>query len=106
MHAALPRSSGPEEDGAMDGGMAHNSGRYAASPLVAYDRALETATDLLRMEVSPLVIGFELRRQHGFTEAQTDVVIQEASAALPRRDPRPHPSHRDDRGRRPGWTGG
>jgi hypothetical protein len=89
----------------MDGGMANDPGRYAASPLVAYDRALETATDLLRMEVSPSVISYELRRQHGFTEAQTEVLIQEAAAALPRRDPRPHTSHRDDRGRLSGRTG-
>ncbi len=93
----------------MDGGMAEQSGRYAASPLVAYDRALETATDLLRMEVSPSVISYELRRQHGFTEAQTDVLIQEAAAALPRREPQAHRSHRsqrDDRSRRAGWMGG
>jgi hypothetical protein len=86
----------------MDGGMAVNSGRYAASPLVAYDRALETATDLLRMQVSPTVIGYELRRQHGFTEAQTAVLIHEASLLVPRRDPEREQrdrSHRDDRGR-------
>jgi hypothetical protein len=90
----------------MDGGMANDPGRYAASPLVAYDRALETATDLLRMEVSPSVISYELRRQHGFTGAQTELLTQEASAALPRREPQAHRSHRDDRDRRSGWTGG
>jgi hypothetical protein len=99
----------PVEDGEMDGGMEGNSGRYAASPLVAYDRALETATDLLRMQVSPTVIGYELRRQHGFTEAQTAVLIHEASLLVPRRDPQREQrdrSARDNRGRRQKLIGG
>ena len=90
----------------MDGGRAGNSGRYAASPLVAYDRALETAVDLLRMEVSPAVIGYELRRQHGFTDAQTSMLIREAASQVERRDPLRDPVHRDDRGRFPKLAGG
>ena len=91
--------------GNLDGGGTSNSGRYAASPLVAYDRALETATDLLRMEVSRSVISFELRRQHGFTDAQTAVLIQEAQTRISRRELR-DPSHRDDRSRLPRWNAG
>jgi hypothetical protein len=94
----------------MDGGIAQNSGRYAASPLVAYDCALETATDLLKMQVSPAAISYELRRQHGFTEAQAAVLVQEASTLVPPPDPWPDPrrdrSHRDDRGRRSRFAGG
>ena len=91
----------------MDGGMAGKTGtdgtngRYAASPLVAYDRAVETAKDLLVMEVSVAAISFEIRRQHGFSAAQADVVIREASALVPRQDPRRDPSHRDARSRLP-----
>jgi hypothetical protein len=90
----------------MDGGRAGNSGRYAASPLVAYDRALETAVDLLRMEVSPAVIGYELRRQHGFTEAQTSMLIHEAATLVGPPEPHRDPAPRDDRGRFPRLAAG
>jgi len=59
--------------------------------------------------VSPTVISYELRRQHGFTEAQTAVLIHEASLLVPRRDPKREQrdrSHRDDRGRLGRLTGG
>ena len=91
----------------MDGGMAGktgktgDTGRYAASPLVAYDRAVETAKDLLVMQVSPAAISFEIRRQHGFSETQAEVVIREAAILVPRGDPRRDPSHRDARSRLP-----
>jgi hypothetical protein len=51
------------------------------SPLAQYERALETATALLALQVSPAMINFELRREHDFTEAQATAVIREALCA-------------------------
>ena len=60
--------------------------KYGASPLAEHDQALKTATALLLLEVSRASINFELRRQHGFTEAHAAEIIREAGAQLPRPD--------------------
>lgn len=58
--------------------------KYNVSPLVAHERALETARALLLLQVGRESINFELRRQHGFTEGQAAVVIREAATLVPR----------------------
>jgi hypothetical protein len=65
----------------MDGLVTRSRGNYRVSPLAQYERALETATALLAMQVSPAMINFELRREHGFTEGQAGAVIREALSA-------------------------
>jgi hypothetical protein len=54
------------------------TGKYRVSPLAVYDRAVETASALLALQVSPASITFELRREHGFNEAQANAVIRDA----------------------------
>jgi hypothetical protein len=65
----------------MDGLVTRGRGKYRVSPLAQYERALETATALLALQVSPAMINFELRREHDFTEAQATAVIREALSA-------------------------
>jgi hypothetical protein len=66
----------------MDGLVARSRGKYRVSPLAQYERALETATALLRLQVSPAMVGFELRREHDFTEAQAAAVLRDALTAV------------------------
>ena len=72
------------ETGRLEAGKL-DSGKYGVSPLAAHDRALQTATALLLLEVARSSINFELRRDHGFTEGQAAAIIREASASVPRR---------------------
>jgi hypothetical protein len=65
----------------MDGLVTRSRGNYRVSPLAQYERALETATALLALQVSPAMLNFELRREHSFTEAQAAAVIREALSA-------------------------
>lgn len=59
-------------------GAAVTASKYRVSPLAEYDRAVETASALLAMQVSAASITFELRRQHAFTDAQSAAVIRDA----------------------------
>ena len=68
----------------MNGGSPGLSEKYGASPLLKHDRAVQTATALLLLEVARESINFELRRQHGFTEGEAANVIREAAALVPR----------------------
>ena len=68
----------------MNGATSGISEKYGPSPLAAHDRALETATALLLLEVARPSIIFELRRQHGFSEGQAAAVIRDAAALSPR----------------------
>jgi hypothetical protein len=80
MHLHLePRE---EHNRNMDGLVSGSRGKYRVSPLAQYERALETATALLGLQVSPAMVGFELRREHDFTDAQAMSVIREALTAL------------------------
>jgi len=65
----------------MDGLDTRSRGNYRVSPLAQYERALETATALLALEVSPAMINFELRREHDYTEAEAAAVVREALSA-------------------------
>ena len=97
MDIGITDTSGPGPDEPTP----RDPSRYAQSPLVAYNSGLETATDLLLMQVSPSVINYELRRQLAFTETQAAVVIHEAAAKLSESDPRSHPSQSGLRPRLP-----
>lgn len=59
-------------------GTVGTTGKYRVSPLAVYDRAVETASALLALKVSPAAITFELRREHGFNDAQANVIIRDA----------------------------
>jgi hypothetical protein len=78
---------------AMNAASSRISKNYGPSPLAAYERALETATALLLLEVARPSINFELRRQHGFSEGQAAAVIR-AAAALSPRPVAPQPARR------------
>jgi hypothetical protein len=73
------------------------SEKYAASPLAAHDRAVQTATALLLLEVARETINYELRRQHKFSEGQAAEIIREASALVPRPERRSHTPRRRGR---------
>jgi hypothetical protein len=78
--APLPRLMMANMNGATSG----PSSKYGPSPLATYDRALETATALLLLEVARPSINYELCRQHGFSEGQAAAVIRDAAALCPR----------------------
>ena len=65
----------------MDGPGSKSRSKYRISPLAQYDRALETASALLALQVSPTAINFELRREYDLSVGQAAAMIRTALAA-------------------------
>jgi len=53
---------------------------YVAGQLATYERAIDLAVELRRLDFSPHTIVYELGRYHGFAEPEATRIVREAAA--------------------------
>jgi hypothetical protein len=53
---------------------------YVAGQLATYERAIDLAVELRRLDFSPHTIAYELGRYHGFAEPEAARIVREAAA--------------------------